>query len=62
VESALVGPGVTQPGVQVGGGGNNVEDVGLAPARSGEVMAWLNSSTQVGGFVGSVAREFTAGW
>jgi hypothetical protein len=30
--------------------------------RSGEVMAWLNSSTQVGGFVGSVAREFTAGW
>ena len=30
--------------------------------RSDEVMAWLNSSTQVGGFVGSVAREFTAGW
>jgi hypothetical protein len=30
--------------------------------RSDEVMAWPNSSTQVGGSVGSVAREFTAGW
>jgi hypothetical protein len=38
-----VGPGVTQPGIHVGGGGNHVEDVGLAPPpiRRGHGLAEL---------------------